>query len=110
MTAPIPATGLVYFFTAQTTDANSSSYIINYSSKTATVSAFGTWNGASVKIQSLAPDNTTWLDIPDLANNTTSFTANGQKTVINFPQGKQMRAVQSSSGGSTSLTVTLEKV
>lgn len=63
-----------------------------------TVYAWGTWDGAALEFEVSPDGGTTWLDPP---NN--SFSADG---MINLEiRATQMRAVQSSSGGSTSISM-----
>lgn len=40
------------------------------------------WNGATVKLQFLGPDETTWMDAKDTAGNTAQLSANGQFGVV----------------------------
>lgn len=65
---------------------------------------YGTWNGATVKLQASPDGGTTWIDVPtDAANSSPlSLTANG---ICNFVLGPcKLRAAISGAGGSTSLT------
>lgn len=65
---------------------------------------FGTWNGATAKLQASPNAGTTWIDVPTDALNTTalSLTANG---IANFVLGRcEIRIAISGAGGSTSLT------
>lgn len=101
---------VIFLFQNQTTDANSTAQIVGFPTKRAVIKAWGTWNGGAIKVQTLAPQTSpaVWIDVPDMNGNTMSFTANGQRNIAGLIQNEQIRAVQSGSGGSTSLTVSLE--
>lgn len=68
----------------------------------AIVSAWGTWNGATVQI-SFTPDGTTFIDTSGA-----TFTADGTAEVV-FPAG-QLKATISSAGGSTSLSAKIQRI
>lgn len=63
------------------------------------ISALGTWNGATVTVQSYVDG--AWRAVPDGA-----FTADFEIVRTNGP-GTQLRALLTSAGGSTSLAVNL---
>lgn len=104
--------GTQYLFTSQTTDANSAAFPIPYSNKVGVVKAWGTWNGANVKFQTLAPGTSpsspVWIDVPDFTGTIVTFTSNGQRSIQYLIQNEQLRAVLGNAGGSTSLTVSVE--
>jgi hypothetical protein len=103
--------GTFRLFTNQTTDGTSDPVIINYQNKTAIVKVWGTFGGASVKFQTLAPqtDPAVWIDVPDRYGATMNFAAeNGQATLQYLVLNEQVRAVQSTSGVSTTLNASLE--
>jgi hypothetical protein len=103
--------GTIFLFTNQTTDANSTAYSIPYSNKTAVVKVWGTFGGASVKFQTLAPHTSAspvWIDVPDFSGNLMTFIINGQRALLFLIQGEQLRAVQSGSTGTTTLNVSVE--
>lgn len=60
---------------------------------------WGTWNGATVKLQ-MSPDGTTWIDV-----DSTTLTANGGLPVET--PTVQYRLFMSGAGGSTSLSASL---
>lgn len=97
-----------YIFTAQTTSANSATHILTYPDKKTVVKCFGTWNGANITFQTLAPDATTWINLFDLANNPVTITANNQFVINDFVYSESFRAVLGGAGGSTNLNVTLQ--
>lgn len=102
--------GTYFLFTNQTTDANSAAVVVDYPGKTAIVKIWGTFGGASIKLQSLAPQSSpaVWIDVPDLNGNALTFAANNQRALQFLVQNEQIRAVQSGSGGSTTLNASLE--
>lgn len=103
--------GTFRLFTNQTTDGNSTPVIINYPNKTAIVKVWGTFDGATVKFQTLAPQSSpeVWIDVPDRYGATMYFTiVNGQATLQYLVLNEQVRAVQASSGASTTLNASLE--
>jgi hypothetical protein len=97
-----------YVFTNQTTNANSATHTLTYPDKKTVVKFFGTWNGANITIQTLAPDETTWINLFDIANNPVTITANNQLVLSDFVYSESFRAVLANAGGSTNLTVTLQ--
>jgi len=103
--------GTLYLFQNQTTDANSTPYSIPYSNKVAVVKVWGTFGGAVVKFQSLAPGTSAspvWIDIPDFSGNIILFAINAQRALQFLIQGEQVRAVLSGSTGTTTINVSLE--
>lgn len=107
MTDPL---AVIFLFQNQATDANSSSAVVGFPNKSTVVKVWGTFAGASIKIQSLAPQTSpaVWIDIPDMNGNTMNFTAASQRNMLGLVLNEQVRAVQSGSGGGTSLNVSLE--
>lgn len=99
-----------FLFENQTSNGNSEPVSVNYSNKTAIVKFWGTFDGAYVTLQTLAPQTNpeVWLDVPDLAGDVLTFDANGQRTMQDFVQNEQVRAVLSNAGGATTVTVSLE--
>jgi hypothetical protein len=101
--------GTYFLFTNQTTDGNSAPVNVDYPNKTAVVKVWGTFGGASVKFQTLAPQSGgVWIDVPDLNGNIIMLSANAQRTLQFLVQNEQLRAVQSGSGGSTTVNASLE--
>lgn len=97
-----------YIFTAQTTDANSATHHLSFPNSKTVVKCYGTWNGANITFQTLAPNGSTWINLFDLSNNPVTITANNQFVISDFVYDESFRAVQANSGGSTSLNVTLQ--
>ena len=103
--------GTVYLFTNHTTDGNSAAFAIPYSNKVAVVKVWGTFGGASVKFQSLAPGTSAspvWIDIPDNNGVVLTFAIAGQRSLMYLIQNEQIRAVQSGSTGTTTINVSFE--
>lgn len=99
-----------FLFTNRTTDGNSDPVTISYPNKTTTVKVWGTFGGASVKFQTLAPQTSpnVWIDVPDVNGNTLLFSANKQSVIRFLIPNEQIRAVLASAGGSTTLNASLE--
>lgn len=102
--------GTSFLFVNQTTDGNSQPLAVQYSNRVAVIKVWGTFAGASMKLQSLAPQTNpaVWIDIPDTNGNVMNFTVNAQRILRYIVPNEQVRAVQSSSGGGTTLNVSLE--
>jgi len=101
----------IVLFNAQTADGNSTAKNFTYSNHKACVKAFGTWGGATVALQVVAPPNisaSTWIPLKDKNGNLVSFTANGVAFLEDIVYDDQIRAVQTSSSGPTSISVTLQ--
>lgn len=105
------STATIFLFQNQTTTASSPSQTITYPNKTAVIKAWGTWNGASITIQTLAPGTTNyWINVPDMNGNTMTFTSDGQRNISGIVLNEQMIAVLANAGASTSLSVSLQVI
>jgi hypothetical protein len=108
MSSPVDT---IVLFNAQTTDANSAVKTFSFPSHRACVKIFGTFNGATIALQVAAPTNilaSTWIPLKDKNGNIVSATAAALFFLEDMVYDDQIRAVQSSSGGSTSLSCTLQ--
>jgi len=93
----------IELFNAQTTNANGST-VINYLSRAEQrLSVFGTFDGASFKLQTQAVDNTTWIDENDSTRTLVTITAN-ENVTLTLPYGISVRGVITGGGGSLSLS------
>lgn len=102
---------MIVLFNAQTTDANSAVQNFTYSNHKACVKAFGTWGGATVALQVAAPTSITpnvWIPLKDRNGTLVSFTANGVALIEDMVYDDQIRAVTSSSTGTTTVSCTLQ--
>lgn len=103
--------GLIALLTNQTIDVttNPESFIFPNG---AGLKAWGTWGGASVILQTLAPQSSpaVWITVTDLLGNVVTFTANTQITLDFLVPGESLRAVQSGSTGTTTLNLTLQEL
>ncbi len=99
-----------FLFENQTTNGNSAPVSVNYSNKVAIVKFWGTFDGAYVTLQTLAPQTNpeVWLDVPDLAGDELTFESNGQRTMQDLVQNEQVRAVLSNAGAGTTVNVSME--
>ena len=103
--------GTVYLFTNQTTSANSTPLSIPYSNKIAVVKAWGTFDGANVTFESLAPGTSAspvWIDVPNRDGTVVTFSVNGQDVLEYLIQNEQIRAVLANAGASTAINVSFE--
>lgn len=104
-------TAPIWLFTAQTANANGTAYIFSFPNQKATVTAFGTWGGATLALQTLAPDNSTWVPVSDSAFNPVTFTtSNSQATIGDVVLNQQIRGVLTNAGMTTSLNLTLQGI
>lgn len=105
-------TNLVYLFNARTTDGNGAGVPLPFPNNRGKIMAYGTWDGASVSLQSLASDGTTWITVSLLKDDGTfiplAFTANTQMTLTGIIMNETYRAVLSNDGASTSVTIEIE--
>jgi hypothetical protein len=103
-------TDTYFLFQNRTTDGNSDPVAVEYPNKTTIVKVWGTFDGASVKFQNLAPqsDPEVWIDVPDVNGNTLLFSANGQSVIEYLVYNERLRAVVSSAGASTTINASLE--
>lgn len=101
--------GTKYVFQNQTTDGASDSVVLNYDN-VVLAQGFGTWGGATIVLQTLAPDNTTWISVPDLTGSAITMVADSQFSISDFVQNQSFRAVLSGASGSTNLTLTIQDV
>lgn len=102
--------GTYFLFTNQTANGNSTPVAINYPNKTAIIKVWGTFGGAAVKFQTLAPQSSpaTWIDIPDINGNIISLSENSQRVAEYIVQNEQIRAVLSGATGTTTVNASLE--
>ena len=98
---------VIEIFSAETSDGDSSSFEfaggdqavhVGWSPVSMTIVAYGTWDGATLKIQASPDGGTTKIDITDA-----SFTANGLLN-LEVRRGLTYYGNISSAGGSTSLS------
>ena len=108
MSSPVDT---IVLLNAQTTDVNSAAANFIYANHKACVKAWGTWGGATIILQASVPTqvaSNTWVPLKDRNGNAISFTANGVFFLEDIVYNDQIRAVQSSSSGSTSLSCTVQ--
>lgn len=99
---------VIPFFTAQTTDASSLAYNVPFVK--ALLIAHGTWNGATVTFFQSSPNAGAFVPVNDLTGSPISWTSDNSIGIDYIVQNQGMYAVISGAGGSTSLTVTLQRV
>lgn len=96
----------IVFFTARTTDGNSSAYPMAFPNKKGQLSVYGTFGGATVTFQYSPDYGTTYIAARDAAGNAIAFTANGG-IEIEAPIGELMRCVVSGATGPTTISAKL---
>lgn len=101
--------GTTYVFQSRTTDGSQTT-ILNYPDQKILVQAWGTWGGATITLQTIAPDNTTYITLTDLTGSAITLTADTQLTVTDFVQNQTFRAVLAGASGSTNLNLTLQQI
>ena len=79
--------------------ASASSGVVSLTGGRYVLSAIATWSAGSVKVQFLAQDGTTWVDVPS-----STLTANGILAAIELPPGQYQLAVTTATGVYASLT------
>ncbi len=103
---------LIFLFSARTTDGNGTATPIPFPNARAKVKAYGTWDGATVKLQSLASNGTTWINVSQLQIDGSfvdlAFTANNQMVLQGIIPNETYRAVMSNDGAGTTVTIELE--
>lgn len=97
-------------FRNQTTDAISDSFAVILTDKKLVVKVWGTFDGASVTVQNLAPQSNpaTWINIPVQSTQAFAATSDTQFTIEDIVNNEQIRFVITGSGASTDITVSCE--
>lgn len=104
-------TDRIVLFTSRTTDGNSTAANIPYSNPRYIVKAFGTFGGATVALQVASPSgiaSQVWMPVLNKWGQAVSFTTSGMAVVEGFVQNDQVRAVVSSSSGTTTVSIVLQ--
>lgn len=103
------ATDPITYFSAQTTNANSTAYPMSFPNRRGVFTAYGTPNGSTVTLR-WSPDNgTTYLIAKDINGNNLAFTANGYG-IVELPLGVLTRCDVASAGASTSMSANLSVI
>ena len=101
-----------YFFQNQTSNANSTVYqVAPGNNNNIVVKAWGTWGGANVILENMAPGTSAspvWIQLNDLNGNPFSFTTNAEQSICDLIYGENVRAVLSGATGTTSISVSVE--
>jgi len=98
-----------YNILTNSTADGTSSYVTVDESGRYSLEAEGTWNGASLSFLFKGAQKRNAIALSDALGASVSFTADGARGLY-IAKGQQIAAVQATSGGSTSLSVTLLKV
>lgn len=105
----VAVTDPIFFFTAQTANANSTVVNARFPLKDAQFSVYGTFNGATVTLEYSPDGQNTWITVKDLGGADVAATS-ARGYPVRAPVGEPLRAVLSGAGGSTSLTAKLEVI
>jgi hypothetical protein len=98
---------LIYFFNPGTANGNSSAHVIPFSK--GLLVAAGTWNGATVTFFQSTPSGA-YVPVNDLTGAAISMTSNDAIGIEYIVWNQSMYATISNAGGSTSLTITLQRI
>lgn len=98
---------LIYFFNPGTGSGNSTAYVVPFSK--GLLVAAGTWNGATVTFFQSSPSGT-YVPINDITGAAISMSSNDAVGLDYIVWNQTIYATISNAGGSTSLTVTLQRI
>ena len=100
---------LYTFLSAATANGNSPAQNVTYSK--GVLKAWGTWDGATVSIYGGTPGSSgTYIQLSDLCLNPVALTQDSELTLENIVQNESIYVNIAGAGGSTSLTVTLQRI
>jgi len=99
---------LINFFSGQTTNVTTNAVICPFNTGVLKIS--GTWNGATVQLQTSTPGSTTFVPVTDANGNALTWTQNTQVTIQNIVWDDQIQAVLANAGASTNLNCTLQRI
>jgi len=103
----VSPSNLITFFNDRTTSGNSTSYNIIFSK--GLLIASGTWNGATVTLFQSSPSGD-FVPVSTESLTPVEFTEDGAVGIDYIVNNQLMYATISGAGGSTNLTVTLQRV
>lgn len=97
-------------FKNATADGNSDSFSVILTDKKLVVKVWGTFDGASVTVQNLAPQSSpaTWINIPIQSTQAFAATSDTQFTIEDIVNNEQIRFVITNAGAGTDITVSCE--
>ncbi len=99
-------TDKIVFFTARTTNGNSSAFPMAFPNREGQLNIFGTFDGSTVKLKYSPDGGSTYIVAKDVFGNDISFTANGG-IPIKAPLGELLLCEVTSAGASTSINAEL---
>lgn len=82
----------IVFFTAQTSDATSSSFRFLFSNRRAQFVVWGTLGGATITLQFSPDGGTSWVTVKDMNGNDVAYTV-ARAVEIVAPHGELLRCV-----------------
>lgn len=114
MISTAPSMEIIYIFNQETTNATSDTYYLNFTSNKTVVTAWGTWDGATLTLQvGTVPtlDNTiTWMTITDRLNLPFEFTENNNITLTEYVNGQPIRGIITNAGAGTVLNCIIQVI
>lgn len=107
-------TDMIYIFNQQTTSATSTVAYLDLTSNKAALTAWGTWDGATMTIEvgtvPTLDSVTTWITVTDRLNIPFVFTSNTTITLTEYVFGQPIRGVITNAGASTNLNCTIQVI
>lgn len=98
-----------YLFQNQTADGNTDPILADFSDEECELIVWGTFDGATVKLQMTPDEGTTWIDVRDLGGVVISLTTN-RVVPLSVSYNEKLRANISGAGASTDLTSVIRRV
>lgn len=105
---------MLYIFSQQTTNATSDTFLLDFSTKTASLIAYGTWDGASMYFEVGTPPTITgsvvWVQVRNNSRTPIFIVDNEPISLGDYVFGRPFRGVITNAGPSTSLNCILQVV
>jgi hypothetical protein len=108
------ATDALYIFQNQTTNTTSQTFYLDFTGKSASLIAYGTWDGASMYFQIATPPTITgtpvWVTVRNLSRASLIITDDEPISLAEYVIGRPFRGVIINSGASTSLNCIIQVI
>lgn len=105
---------IIYIFQEQTTNITTARQLMNFTSNKVQVSIWGTWDGASVRLEvetvPTLSNTTNWIVINDRLNIPFVFTEDITVTLTEYVYGMPIRGVIENAGAGTNLNCVLQVI
>lgn len=106
--------GYIYLLQNQTSNTTTDGIRLNFGTNRASLMIWGTWDGASVTIQTRSipdtNDTPVWIAVRDMTNTIFVFDEDNQITMRDFVYNQYVRAVVANAGAATDLNCTIQVV